>query len=263
MPALFPADNDGLRRAAWRAHLGHDRGPLRDLVTELHDCYAADVALLASDQADKEVRDFYQDRLADYIMVLHLWGGLPEDLLQQFWRDAPEGVRQHAMWFVGNQVSRPSEVPDEIKSRGLAYWERRLAAAVDSKQPDSYRRELGVIGQWCFHGQVDQAWLCKQLLSMLKSGFAPTDAFSVVEWLGNIAPRYVDRAVEVMAALLRHPRVDQWAYITQREPIRLVLGEGLARGTPATVQRVQEIIGFLSTLGDTNYLDLVRASVAE
>lgn len=263
MPALFPADNDGLRRAAWRAHLGHDRGPLRDLVTELHDCYAADVALLASDQADKEVRDFYQDRLADYIMVLHLWGGLPEDLLQQFWRDAPEGVRQHAMWFVGNQVSRPSEVPDEIKSRGLAYWERRLAAAVDSKQPDSYRRELGVIGQWCFHGQVDQAWLCKQLLSMLKSGFAPTDAFSVVEWLGNIAPRYVDRAVEVMAALLRHPRVDQWAYMTQREPIRLVLGEGLARGTPATVQRVQEIIGFLSTLGDTNYLDLVRASVAE
>jgi hypothetical protein len=264
MPTLFPADNDGLRRAAWRAHLGRDGGPLRDFVTELHDCYAADIALFASDQADKNFRDFYQDRLADYIMVLHLWDGLPEDLLEQFWRDAPEDVRQHAMWFVGNQVSRPSsEAPDEIKSRGLAYWERRLAAAVESNQPDSYRRELGVISQWCFHGQLDEAWLCEQLLSMLKSGFAPSDAFSVVEWLRNIAPRHVDRAVEVMAALLRHPRVDQWAYMTQREPIRVVLSEGLARGTPATIKRVEGIIGVLSTLGETSYLDLVRTLVAE
>jgi hypothetical protein len=262
--ALFPTDNDSLRRAAWRAHLGHDGGPLRDFVAELHDCYAADIALLGSDQADKDFRDFYQDRLADYLMVLNLGDNLPEDLLEQFWRDAPEGVRQHAMWFVGIQVSKPSsEVPDEIKARGRAYWERRLAAAMASNQPDSYRRELGVIGQWCFHGQVDEAWLCDQLLSMLRTGFAPTDAFSVVEWLRNISPRHIDRAVEVMAALLRHPRVDQWAYMTQREPIRAVLSEGLARGTPETIRRVHEIIGFLSTLGETSYLDLTRPTAAE
>ena len=263
--ALFPNDNDSLRRAAWRAHLGHDGGPLRDFVPELHDCYAADIALLGSDQADKDFRDFYQDRLADYIMVLNLWGGLPDDLLEQFWRDAPEGVRQHAMWFVGIQVSKPSsEVPDEIKARGRAYWERRLAAAVQSNEPDKYRQELGVIGQWCFNGQsVDEAWLGEQLLGMLRNGFAPTDAFSVVDWLGKISPRHVDRAVEVIAVLLRHPRVDQWAYMTQREPIRLVLSEGLARGTPETVERVQEIVGFLSTLGETSYLDLVRTSATE
>jgi hypothetical protein len=57
--------------------------------------------------------------------------------------------------------------------------------------------------------------------------------------------------------------VDQWAYMTQREPIRVVLGEGLARGTPETIQRVHEIVGFLSTLGETSYLDLIRASAAE
>ena len=72
MQALIPNDNDSLRRAAWRAHLGHDGGPLRDLVAELRDCYAADIALLGSDQADKEFRDFYRDRLADYLMVLNL-----------------------------------------------------------------------------------------------------------------------------------------------------------------------------------------------
>jgi hypothetical protein len=261
--ALFPNDNDSLRRAAWRAHLGHDGGPLRDFVAELHDCYAADIALLGSDQADRDFRDFYQDRLADYLMVLQLWDCLPEDLLEQFWRDAPDSVRRHAMWFVGKEVSRPStEVKDEIKARGLAYWERRLATAIQSNDPDSYRKEIGVIGQWCFHGQVDETWLCEQLLRMLKAGFAPNDAFSVVEWLRNVAPRHVDRSVEVLGALLRHPRVDQWAYMTQREPIRAVLSDGLSRGTPATIQRVHEIVGFLSTLGETGYLDLVRPAVA-
>ena len=263
--ALFPNDNDNLRRAAWRAHLGHDAGPLRDFVAELHDCYGADIALLGSDQADKDFREFYQDRLADYIMVLNLWGGLPDDLLEQFWRDAPEGVRQHAMWFVGIQVSKPSsEVPDEIKARGRAYFERRLAAAVASTEPDKYRKELGVIGQWCFHDLlVDEAWLGAQLLTMLRNGFAPTDAFSVVEWLRKLSPSQVDRAVEVMEALLRHPRVDQWAYMTQREPIRAVLGDGLARGTPETIQRVHDIVSFLSTLGETSYLDLIRSTAAE
>jgi hypothetical protein len=263
MPALFPAGDDQLRRAAWRSHLGHDQGPLQELMPELRGSYAEDIALLGSDEADKDFRDFYQDRLADYVLVLHLWGGLPADLLEQFWRDAPVSVRQHAMWFVGQQVSRPaSEVPDEVKARGFAYWERRLAEAMQSSQPDTYRSELGVIGQWCFHGQVDEAWLCQQLLRMLKGGFVPTDAFSVVEWLQNIAPRHVDRAVEVMAALLRHPRIDQWAYMTQRDPIRAVLNEGLAHGTPETIERVHETVGVLSTLGETSYLDLVRPSAS-
>ena len=66
---------------------------------------------------------------------------------------------------------------------------------------------------------------------MLQAGFAPTDAFSVVDWLAKIAQRNVDRAVEILSALLRNPHIDQWAYMTQREPIRTVLAEGLERGT--------------------------------
>jgi hypothetical protein len=98
---------------------------------------------------------------------------------------------------------------------------------------------------------------------MLRAGFVSSDAFSVVEWLRKVAPRHVDRAVEVMGALLRHPRVEQWAYMTHRDPIRAVLGEGLARGRPETVERAREIVGFLSTIGETSYLDLVRATGAE
>jgi len=263
IPAIFSADNDGLRRTSWHAHLGHDQGPLSDLMAELHGCYAEEIALLASKGTDREFRDFYHKRLADYVLVLHLWGGLPNDLMEQFWRDAPAELRRHAMWFVGNQVSRPSsEVPDEVKARGFAYWERRLNEATLSSESEVYRAEMGTIGQWCFHGTVDETWLCEQLSSMLEANFVPSNAYTVVEWLGKIAPRHVDRAVELMVALLRHPLTDQWAYMTHRDSIRAVLSEGLSRGTPETVQRVHEIISYLSTIAETTYLDLLQPSTA-
>jgi hypothetical protein len=84
-----------------------------------------------------------------------------------------------------------------------------------------------------------------------------------VEWLAKIAPRNVDSSVEILSALLRNPQVDQWAYMTQRESIRAVLSEGLAKGTDETIKRVNETISFLSTLGETSYFDLVRSSTAE
>jgi hypothetical protein len=264
MTALFPANDDALRHATWHSHLGHDQGPIQDLVPELRRCYAEEITRLASDEIDRDFRDLYQERLADYVLVLYLWGGLPDDLLEQFWRDAPAGVRQHAMWFVGQQASRPSsEVPDHAKTRGLAYWERRLAEASRAAEQDLYRAELGAIGQWCFDGQVDEVWLSDQLLRMLETGFVPTDAFSVVEWTQKIVSRHIDRAVEVLAALLSHPRVDRWAYMTQREPIRAVLIEGLAKGTPRTIARAHELISILASIGEASYLDLVRPSAAE
>ena len=97
---------------------------------------------------------------------------------------------------------------------------------------------------------------------MLDAGFAPTDPFSVIDWLAKIAPNNIDRAVEILTALLRSPRVDPWAYMMQREPIRAVLAEGLARGTQETVTNVHALVRHLSWLGETGYIDLIRPSAA-
>jgi hypothetical protein len=263
MPVLLPA-NDDLRRATWRGHLGHDTGPIRGLINELHDCYSEDIARLGDADQDFEFREFNKNRLADCIMILVLWGVMPEELLEQFFRDASDAVRQHAMWFVGNEVSRPlSEVPAEIKNRGLAYWERRLEEAEKSAEPDRFRRELGVIGQWCFHAVVDESWLRKQLLRMLRAGFVPTDALVVVEWLHGVAERDIDLAVEVLSPLLRHPRIDKWAHMVHRESVRAILSEGLSRGKPVTIERAHETIGFLASIGETDFLDLLPERAAE
>jgi hypothetical protein len=66
----------------------------------------------------------------------------------------------------------------------------------------------------------------------------------------------------VLSGLLRNPHIDRWAYITQRDPIRGILSEGIANGNAETTVRVEELIGFLSTIGETSYIDLVRTPAA-
>jgi len=261
MDVLFPQDDESLRGASWYGHLAHDQQPILDLVQELRPSLAEEIARLA--EAGEQVdREFRRERFADYLMVLYFWGGLPDDLLESFWEHAPSGVRQHCMWYLGTQLAAP-DIPDAMRARGFAYWERRLGAASGSNNPDQFRAELGAIGQWTLRDRIDDHWFADRLFDMLQAGFVPTDAFSVVDWLAKIAPRNVDRAVEILSALLRNPHVDQWAYMTQREPIRAVLSEGLLRGTQDTIAKVHELIGFLSSINETGYIDLIRQPAAE
>jgi hypothetical protein len=59
-----------------------------------------------------------------------------------------------------------------------------------------------------------------------------------------------------------NPRVDRWAYVTQRDPIRNVLSGGLTNGTAETVARAEQVISFLSTIGETSYIELIQPSAA-
>jgi len=228
-----------------------------ELMADLRGCYADEIERLAGNVEEPD-HTFRQESLADHVVLLYLWGVFPDDPLERFWHNAPMQVRQHAMWFLGQQLQRAAEqLPVEVRDRGFSYWERRLAAAKKSADPDSFREELGCIGQWCFGGNIDELWLSDQMIAMLEAGFVPANAFNVVEWLEKIATRHVDRAVELIKLLLADPRVDKWAYLTQRDPIRAVLNEGRVNGTAETIARVGEVVSYLASIGETGYLDLV------
>jgi hypothetical protein len=155
--ALFPQDDEALREASWHGHLAHDHQPIMDLVPELRFCIAEEIARLAAD-GEQVDREFRRERFADYLMVLYLWGGLPDDLLESFWEHAPSGVRQHAMWYLGTQLPAP-DMPDATRARGFAYWERRLDAAQRSCNPDAFRAELGAIANGpCAIGSTTSGW---------------------------------------------------------------------------------------------------------
>src|SRR5260221_372533 len=80
----FSSPNDeSLRQAAWLSHLGFGRGPILELMPDLHPCYSEEIARAASGNTQAD-RDFRQDNLSDHLVILYLWGGLPHDLLEQF-----------------------------------------------------------------------------------------------------------------------------------------------------------------------------------
>jgi hypothetical protein len=60
----------------------------------------------------------------------------------------------------------------------------------------------------------------------------------------------------VLAALLPNPHVKRYEYLTQTGPLRALLQEG-RKGTVGTIRRVEEVVSFLASIGETSYLDLV------
>jgi hypothetical protein len=259
MPALFPADDHDLSDAAWHSHITNDGGPIPDLMPELLDCYLEEANRLATntDTTNGGDRHFRQERFATYLMVLVLHGVIPASLLEQFELHASGSLRRHAMWYLGNEVSKPPNVmPDDVRARGIAYWERRMTAAKAATNRSDYVEELGTISHWCFHDAVDELWLSDQLLAMLEIGLLPGYVYGTIEWLEKLAKRRVDRAVEVLWRLIRCEEGEHWNYMTDQAHIRFVLSEGRDKGTPETVARVREAISYLATVGGSGLMDL-------
>ncbi len=147
-------------------------------------------------------------------MVLVLSGSAPDALLVAFWAQTAPRTRAHAISFLGRELALPPDkLPAEARARGLAYWDKRLAAGLASEAQDAFQEELSSIGQWCGQENIDAAWLLDQLMQMLSGGFSPKTGYQVTDWLGKIAEAHPDKSVDVLHALLSSPRLDRWTYI--------------------------------------------------
>ena len=255
---IFPESDDALRHAAWSAHLQHNQGPIAALVPELRPLYIEEIGRLADPQSSRDIES-RRNNLSDHLLILYLWGELPDDLLEAFWQAAPSVVRKHAMWFLGKHLALPpGEFPDEFRARARSYWESRLKAAKTTSNPDAFREELGMIGQWCNRDHIGADWLLDQLLDMLQAGFAPGSGFSVMSWLAKLSETHVDRVVAVLAAYFACPWASIQDSMFQKDAIRTVLETGHSKGTPETVARVEEIVSRLATFGESGYMYLLR-----
>jgi hypothetical protein len=155
------------------------------------------------------------------------------------------------MWFAGRHLS----ADNRLCKRAKTYWDRRLELAKTARNKEPFKKELGVIGVW-FLWNVDADWLLAQLMLMLNAGFAPNDGIGVVDKLAESVPSKTDEVVEIVRALVRHPEVQPWIFGTQEQSLRKILLEGKASSSPITVASVKEIISFLSSRGNSTFLDL-------
>ncbi|BBC02685.1 MULTISPECIES: hypothetical protein [Bradyrhizobium] len=254
---ILPASDLSLRDAGWISHLANDSGPIKDLAADMRDCYVAEINRLSADDGPDD-RTHVEERLAHYLVVLYIWSALPDEVFQLFWDTAPASARKSAMWFLGTQLGQPpDQFPEPFRARAYSYWDRRLAAAKASSNPDYFREEIGTIGQFFLNGKIDGPWLMNQVLAMAAIGFAPSEPYSVLRHLAKLSAEHRIHAVEVLAALAKSPRFDRWVYMTQQAEVRLILANGIASGSGRGRSLAAETISYMAALGDGGYLDLL------
>jgi hypothetical protein len=91
---------------------------------------------------------------------------------------------------------------------------------------------------------------------LLHAGFAPNDGVGLIDKLAERLPDKTDEIVEAVRVLVRHPDVQPWIFGAQEQALRNILLQGKASASPITVTGVKEIISFLSSRGNTAFLDL-------
>ena len=247
---LFPSGDIDLVASAWLGHLRNDQQPVGDLIDRLHPYYASHIASLGREDAPPGYEEA-GNRLVEYLMILYLVERLPDDLLGQFWDTAPAPLRRHAMWFMGRHMVSTNG----YRERAMGYWQERLRAATQAGDPEPYRRELGTLGQF-FLWDVDGLWLTDQLLLMLNAGFAPNDAYGVIDNLAKLVPEHIEKVVEVTNLLVRQPKVEAWIFAAQDQSLRAILVAGKASAAPRAAAMVTEIVSYLASAGNPSFLDL-------
>src|SRR5260370_9508742 len=111
------------------------------------------------------------------------------------------------MSFLGRELALPPEkIEEKFRTRGMKYWEDRLASAIEANNRDAYETELGVIGQWCGKDHINTPWLLDQLSRMLSAGFTLRTSYTVVVWLGTIALDHLHKPVEGLNSILPIPK---------------------------------------------------------
>jgi hypothetical protein len=250
IPLLFPKADQAARRAAWVAHLEDDQRPIADLTGALYDLYSEHIAVTGRDD-EAFGGEGSRKRLVDYLIILFLWDRLPENLLQEFWQRVPPSLLREAMWFAGRHLGDDNA----LRERAKLYWARRLALATTAADKAPFKKELGLIGMW-FSWGIDPDWLLAQLMLLLNAGFAPNDGVGLIDKLAERLPNKTDEIVEAVRVLVRHPDVQPWIFGAQEQALRDILIQGKASASPITVAGVQEIISFLSSRGNTAFLDL-------
>jgi hypothetical protein len=261
LPALLP-DDEPLRRATWLGHLTSDAGPVqnRTVIEHLLPSYTDEIERLGtglnSDSAENRAK-----RLGDHLVFLWIADLTPQDLLSEFFARASGYLRRHSIGYLGQMLQlSPEKLPDESRARARCIWETRLAIASAAPNKDDFREELAGIGAWFIHdaANIDPDWLIEQLLTLFKAGLAPNNGYSLVEWLGHVAPSHPAKTIQVLAVMLDSQQLNHWSYITHTQPIRTVLQQGLV-ADKVTAQRARDIINVLATMAQREYLGLLDA----
>lgn len=258
LPRIFPDAFPALYAAAWEAYLTFCRH-YKALLPVLERQYTHAVKELAKKDSKKNRGASPAERLAEHLMLFYWWGQLTLDspLIQDFFRLAPEDVREHAVDFLGRQLAHDLGTPlsDEVLERLRALWESRMEAAQEPSRGQP--QELSPFGWWFSSQRFDAAWSFAQLKNVLTVAKRAEPAFKVAETLERLAPSNPLECVQAVRLMVTGDKKG-WELYSHDAAFKKILTTALATGDARAKAAADDLIQYFVAKGQFSYRDLLK-----
>lgn len=225
--SIFPdtAELIHLRDAAWNAYLFFSR--VSDRVFDLlRKQYAEAISRLGEATPESNTRPEGSGvRLGQHIMTQFLRGKLTlqDQLVVQFFEQAPLDIRRETLAYVGRAVEDLAPNDAAAVERAIELWDSRVAA--QTVRGDS---ELTAFGWWFVGTEIPATWALEQLSQTLSQTNGKIDHdYSVISRLAEIANTDPSLAIRCLRVMLDKDR-ERGIILASADKVRDVLRAALA-----------------------------------
>lgn len=254
--AIFPSMEPLLASAAWATFITHCR-PYLDVFRLLQPEFLQATQSLGA-STTKSTRGDPRVHLGRYLVVLY-WSGhldfeVPDDLMADFFRHAPDDVRGDVMDFIGRSLKQTAgPIETAISTRLRRFWEWRLAAG--RAAPQDHKDELSGFAWWFESGKLDEHWAAQQMVEALALSRRHANQFLWMRRFAEMSERETAlavRALELTCEIAREAGERFW----NDEEAKVILSAGLKSPDAAVVEQARRIQDAFCREGKTDFMNL-------
>jgi|CXWL01.1.fsa_nt_gi hypothetical protein len=196
------------------------------------------------------------ERLADHLMLFYGRGEMRIDdgILVDFWSNADEKLRGHALDFIGRGLKNDEPADPEAIERLRNLWEARLKNAQSSEDKSLVEDEMSAFAWWFASGKFEEKWSCDQFLIAPEYGrLTQADSFVVERLLESVKTLPLESIRILSKLVLTNPG---WVVLAHREQVKDILSIALHSPEKTANKEAQELISIMLSrdIGDFSEL---------
>jgi hypothetical protein len=245
--------------AAWESFVVFNQ-PNNALLRELIPAYRRAVNEVAKMRRSTMSLADPADRLGEHLIAYYWRGHLDfsgsDRLLEDFYANAPDGIRGHAMWFIGRSAPGWEEAPPDVFERLRNLVERRLRTAEQSAAISTFSKELANFGWWFTSDKFGDEWSIQMLLRILRLTKRVEGDMDVVKRLAELSSRYPAECIACLRLMVEGDR-DRWMLIGVENDAERLIKTALNSDRPDAVMSASRLIEDLIARGHYGFRNLL------
>lgn len=225
-----------------------------DVFNLLKDKYSAAIALLDSEKDTKYRSVDINERLPHHLIIIYINYPEHDDLIDNFFLNAPVTARAQAIGFVGRNALSDIQAFEKdkyklAKNRLITLWQRRIKAQKDALTTSE---ELKEFGWWFENSPFDKKVTISLMLETLDATKGEIDgAYQIVETLEGYVPDFPLESIKILKLLVNAEKDYEISY--KMDSYKAIIRKAKESGDSIAADVADEVI---NDLGAKGFIDL-------